>query len=208
MSDHLMAFCAARKHAPYLRKLTKETIGWTAMTEYPSGAWTKGSTTLCLTRWFLQCCQELRAQLPRDALLFECWEATLEIYHFFAKLYREGVWIESARALEISAHGLKFLRLHGLLAHRAFREQKALFIYMPNLHRLHELFFLLQDYARKSEYAISPLIWGCQVEEDFIGRPSRVSRRVNSRRTMLRTLQRSLEAAYASFVESGLLIPG
>lgn len=45
-----------------------------------------------------------------------------------------------------------------------------------------------------------------QSDEDFIGRPSRISRRVHARTVVERTLQRSLEAAYAKWVDAKLII--
>ena len=131
MHEHLFTFCAERREQPYLRKLSRETIGWLATTEYPNGTWSKGSTTLCLTRWVLQCFGDFRAQITDGSLLMLSWLATLESHRFFSKLYRQRLWLTQAKTLEISKHGFEFLRLNGRLAQRAFAEGKALYLYMP-----------------------------------------------------------------------------
>ena len=205
MSTHLFTFCRTRGEQPYLRKLTRDTISWSSTTDYPSGSWAKGSTTLCLTRWVLECFGDFRDQILPGSMLMLAWLATLEIHRFFSKLYRQKLWLTRESTMNITRHGFEFLRLNGRLAQKAFQEGRALFLFMPNLHRLHHVFFLMHDQASRAEYTLSPLIHCCQVEEDFIGRPSRVSRRVSPRLAALRTLQRSLMATHSHFVDAGLL---
>ena len=77
---------------------------------------------------------------------------------------------------------------------------------MPNLHRFAHLFHSLSDDARRASWARNVLIWDCQIEEDFIGRPSRLSRRVGPQQVVLRTLERALQAANTKFIEYGFLI--
>ena len=208
MSQAFFLWCRLNKQQPYIRKLTRDTVNWFGSGDAPTGSWSKGSTTLVLTRWFLSFCQTHRAQIPEQSLLFKTWEAATEIYHCLAKLYRESVWIPKARAQVISSHGLKFLSLNGECALQAFNQNRAMFTYMPNLHRLAHIFFEMQDQARVAEHVLSPLLSSCQMEEDFVGRPSRVSRRVSPKLAMLRTTERSLEAAHSAFVDRGFIQEG
>jgi hypothetical protein len=82
---------------------------------------------------------------------------------------------------------------------------RPLFPFMPNLHRLHEVFFLMVDQVKLAGFCISPLIWMCQMEEDYIGKPSRISRRVSCRRACQRTIQRSLLATYAHLRDAQII---
>ena len=78
---------------------------------------------------------------------------------------------------------------------------------MSNYHRLHHIFHRMREQGRKGPFVLNPLVVATQSDEDFIGRPSRTSRRVCSRTIVQRTLQRGLLAAYAKYVENGIIIP-
>lgn len=90
----------------------------------------------------------------------------------------------------------------------SWKEGKALFMMRPNFHRLHHI---LIDMRTKSnteniQYIISPLTTSTQADEDYIGRPSRVSRKVSVRRVVSRMIERSLIAIRAAYSKAGLLI--
>ena len=206
MGADFFDWCRHNKERPYIRKLTKDTINWLSASDYPSGGWSKGSTTVCLLRWFLAACRQRSGSIPEDSLLRLCFRAALHIQLFFSKIYRQQVWIESKIALELAEHGRQFLKYFAQSAKRSYDEGRALFLFMPNLHRLDHIFHDLRDQALRSPYAFSPQALNCQIDEDYIGRPSRISRRVSCRTTMIRVLQRSLEASYDHFVERGWLI--
>ena len=206
MSQHFFDFCKRRKINPNIRKLTRETVGWPSRADYPAASWSKGSTSTAVLRWFLFACRDRSEFIEDGSLLDMAFAAAKEIYKFFSKSYREHVWIHRDRAFEISGHGHRFLRLHSQLARRAYDTGQALFLYMPNLHRLAHLFHSLSDDARRACWARNVLIWDCQIEEDFIGRPSRLSRRVGPQQVITRTLQRALQACYAKFIEYGFLL--
>ncbi|CAE7782576.1 unnamed protein product, partial [Symbiodinium necroappetens] len=205
MEDTFFNWCSHHRQHPYIRKLNQDTLGWPHGTEPPMGGWSKGSTTLCLLRWFVCYCHQIRDEIPQDSLLFMSWKAAWEINKFFSLLYREKLWVEDLRAKEIAAHGRAFLKLNGRCAKRAFDEHRPFFMFMPNLHRLQHLMMRMEDQARVSKWVQNGLMWSCQVEEDFIGRPSRVSRRVHPRRVVERTLLRCLLAAGRQFRRAGLL---
>ena len=206
MSAIFFSWCKEQKQHAYIRKLTRDTVGWPSHADYPCGSWSKGSTSTCLLKWILFVSRERAALIEEGSLLHGAVRAARQINAFFSKLYREDTWIERSKAIEIASHGFSFLRLHGHIAKQAWNEHRALFLMMPNLHRLHHLFFCLRDYANRSDLALNVNVWNCQVEEDYIGRPSRVSRRVAPQRVIQRTLQRGLQAASAKFTECGFLI--
>ena len=141
LHSFLGAPCADNKVDPYIRKLVRETINWKQTTDFPSGGWSKGSTTLSLLRWFLAACRQRSDTIPEDSLLRLCFKAAFE--H------------QPVAALEIAKHGFQFLHYNAELAEGCFRENLALFMYMPNLHRLHHIFFDLHDEASRSDYAMS-----------------------------------------------------
>ena len=204
LHDCFFDWCRRRKQRPYIRKLSQETIKWLQTTDFPSGAWSKGSTILCLLRFIVDFCTNKEQEI-RGTLLHTCFLAAIEIDSFFSKIYKEGVWIPGPKAIEIAGHGFMFLKLNGRVAFEAFESGRALFPFMPNLHRLHEFFFLITDHVQKTGFCLSPLIWSNQMAENYIGKPSRVSRRVSSRLAVERTLQRSLAATHAHLREAGII---
>ena len=206
MAEKFFRWSKDAKQYAYIRKLNRDTLGWPSHADYPSGSWSKGSTSTCLLKFFLFACRERAALIEEGSLLQGAFQAARAINMFFSELYKEDLWIESSRALTISEHGMMFLRLHGRMAAQAYREQRALFLFMPNLHRLHHLFFCLRDDANRAQFALNVNLWNCQVEEDFIGRPARVSRRVAPQKVIRRTLQRGLQASCAKFMDYGFLI--
>ena len=206
MVTDFFSWCRTYKQQPYIRKLTLETISWLQTTDFPKGGWSKGSTTTCLTKWFIYACRARSHLIPDDSLLRTCFRAALSIDLFFSKLYKQQVWIESQLGRQIVQHGFDFLRFNSECAAKSHREGKALFMFMPNLHRLHHIFFNALDQSKKADYILSPLIHSCQQEEDYTGRPSRLSRRCSSRTVMLRTIERCLEASYSEMVRCGMLL--
>ena len=206
MSDDLFQWARLHKERPLIRRLTRDTIGWPSVADYPCATWSKGSTSTCILRWFISACQRRSHLIEEGSLLQLAFQAAREIYSFFSKSFREDVWMDRLKALELSYHGFAFLRLHGRCAQRAHASGRALFLFMPNLHRLHELFFCLYDQAQIADKCLNSMIWNCQIEEDYIGRPSRTSRRVGVQQVIRRTMERCLQSAYAKFIDAGFLI--
>eukprot|EP00438_Fugacium_kawagutii_P015138 Skav220607 [mRNA] locus=scaffold507:143470:153073:+ [translate_table: standard] len=105
MQDAFFQWCRLKKQRPYISKLTKETVKWIQSTDFPGGAWSKGSTTLCLLRFIIDMCKE-REQDIQESLLHIGYLAAVEVNHFFSKIYKEGVWIPGGKAQEVANHGL------------------------------------------------------------------------------------------------------
>ena len=176
---------------------------WTSTTDFAAGGCSKGGTTLCLLRFFLTACRKRAGNIPEGCLLRVCYKAGQSINLFFKSLSRHELWIPRDQALELAQLGFDFLRYYGMCAQQAHSEGRALFMFMPNLHRMHHVFCDLLDQSRCADYCLSPAATMCPMEEDFIGRPSRVSRRVSPQTISLRTLRRALQAAYAQYVKCG-----
>ena len=205
MAADFFSWCQEAKENPYIRKLTRETVGWPSTAEFPQASWSKGSTSTVVLKWILVACRQRRDLIEPGSLLELGYAASHEIYNFISKSFREDVWMTRERGIEISSHGFAFLSLQAQAATMAHRAGRALYMYMPNLHRIHHLVYSLYDNAQISDVCLNIMVWNCQSEEDFIGRPSRVSRRVSPQQVIRRTLERALEAAFSKFVERGYL---
>ena len=121
-------------------------------------------------------------------------EAAVAINMFVSSLYKEGLFIPSDKAERIGQAGLLFLRLYGELARITFNKRSKRFPLVPKLHYLHHQCLSMIFQARHSPWAENLLIYGVQLEEDYIGRPSRLARRVSPRGTALRVIQRTFLA--------------
>lgn len=189
-----------------LRKINKAKLGWLSMTTYPSGCWSKGSTTTCLMKFFLAMCDKHHASIQDDLLLQLAHRAAAHADSFLRQIYRWELWIPKDAAIAITVEGDAFLRLHGKVVQLAHSRGKLFFLLMPNYHRIHHIIWEMKCQAQRSKWIMNPLFASTQSDEDYIGRPSRISRRVSPRLTIKRTLERSLLAAYAQYVKIGVLI--
>ena len=109
-------------------------------------------------------------------------------------LYQNGVWIEKQEAHDIATSGIEFLRIYARLARMAYKNNIKKFPLQPKFHYLNHTWITLLEQSRKHKWSLSPIVYSCQMQEDFIGRPSRLSRRCNPRSVSHRVLQRSFAA--------------
>ena len=207
MSADFFSWCKRHKLNPLIRRITRETVGWPSAADYPCASWNKGSTSTCVLRWFLSACARHAHLIEERSILQYACMAAREINLFLSKSYKEAVWVSRLKGLEICRHGFRFLRLLGHCARLSYDSGRPLFLMTPNVHRIHHLFYLIWDHAQVSEWTLNICVFCCQIEEDYIGRPSRTSRRVAPQQVIRRTLERVLAASYAKFVEAGFLIP-
>jgi len=207
VNDSFREWCTTNNIKPRLRKITKDKLSWPSTTCYPQGSWSKGATTTYLLKWLVFAYSSVREKLVGDNLAGLTHQAIDCINQFLLGIYSWEVWIPKDEGKILARVGLKFLKLHGRAAMEAYNANRALYLAMPNLHRLHHIFFdmLWQSSSPQSRCCLNPLTVSTQADEDFIGRPSRLSRRVSPRATVVRTIQRSLQAARSSYVKAGIL---
>lgn len=206
LSEEFLRWCKVAKCQPYIRKLSKQNMGWNTAGTFPNGSWSKGSTTRVLGKFFLAFCDNKMNEVITDRYLYHAYQTAFNVESFLRGVYSWEVWIPRSKVEDIVSFGLGFLKMYGRGASMAFRDGRALFLLTPNLHRFHHLVWDLKVQSEVSSFALSPLVVSAQPDEDLVGRPSRISRRVSCRQTTLRTLQRSLIAARAAYRKSGLMV--
>ena len=107
-------------------------------------------------------------------------------------MYGEGFWIRSHKGLRLAGWLQCFLNQYQKAAYLCYVDQKLRFSMIPKVHCLHHIQQELLQQSQRSNWAINPLATSNQVQEDFVGRPSRVSRRVSVRLVHRRVLDRGL----------------
>ena len=140
-------------------------------------------------------------------LLVKCGEAAKAINSFLRGLYTSDLWIQPNDAVRFGQLGMQFLRRYSTLAAEAHRDNRALFVLQPKLHVLHHCFLSMIHFGQQNIAVLSPLCFSVQPDEDFIGRPSRLSRRVTARSIVIdRVLSRCMQACFEHWVSAGWLI--
>lgn len=131
-------------------------------------------------------------------------EAAVTINECISGLYCEGLFVRAERAEQIALKGLYFLKLYAQLADLCFKKKKKRFPLVPKGHYLHHQFLHFLHQSRRTAWVLNELAFAVQMEEDYIGRPSRLARRVSCRATSLRVIQRTFLAVRNALYEDDL----
>ena len=207
LSNRFLSWCSAMKVRPMVKGFTKDKLSWLSTKHFPTGHWVKGGVTTNVMRWLEVECKRIKPLLREDRL-FHVTAAAAEAMNFFLSgLYKHNLWIPPAEGTRLASYGRRFLQLYGEAVRLSFESKRALFSLQPNLHRIDHLVSDMEDQAAKNAYCCNPLIWATQMDEDFVGRGARVSRRVSAQKVILRTLQRGLQNCHTEYVNQGILIP-
>ena len=203
ITEKYLTWCAATSHPPITHKITKDLISWPATTDYPSGAWYKAELTTTLLEWFESLDGNFAAD---DEVMSLAMEACKSLNSFVRLLFRSGAWLSAEDGGLAAQFACRFLRRYSQLASWALREARSLWILQPKLHCLHHIALTLWKDSQAARKSLNPVCCSTQTSEDFIGKPSRLSRRVAAQTVLQRVLQRHLQCSYSEWVRSGLLV--
>ena len=205
LSDRYKNFCLRYRHRAHITKLTKETINWPKTSDFPSGSWHKGELSTVLMK-FLEATFEERT-FPAEPMLELVRQGTTAINSSIRAMYKADLWLSGDEGREIAGNGLRFLRRYSELADQGQRRGMNLFAYIPKIHCLQKIYLRVHFAAITNIPALNPLGVSVQQCEDFIGRPSRLSRRVTGgEKASQRVVERYLQACYPRWIEAGYLV--
>ena len=206
LSDRYLEWCKAARQRPRVSKLSKELIGWVSTTMYPNGTWHKGALSSTLMAWFQHLYETESASWP--PMLQEAGEACLACNSFLKGLYDGEAWLEPTVARRIADQGRAFLTHYTRLARASLKDGCLLWVLQPKHHSMHHLVLYLY-YGSQRGSVLNCLCFSTQADEDFIGRPSRLSRRVTPKplNSSHRVLERYLQSSYAQWVAEGYILP-
>ena len=186
-------FCAARKEHPSLRSFTKDFFH---IQNFLSAPWTnsKGSDSLILLRWChfftklqmehptVEGCHELLSCMSRTC------EAMLEIFRI---IHSHKLFLERPCANLVYVSIMRTLRGYKKLGLMALTMNMRAFILKPKTHALHHVAVSIRKGLEAGQPLIlNPEAHACEMNEDMIGRVSRLSRRVGARLMDKRVLER------------------
>ena len=206
LTDKYMTFCKLHGRRPHVTRLSKELLNWGTRNVYPNGSWHKADLSTSLMTWFQDL--YLREGESWSPMLKLAGEAALEANAFLGVLYNADAWLTLSEARSAATSCMKFLAQYASLATMAMQQKQMLWTLQPKIHILHHLGMYLWQGFQRGHRTLNILVFACQASEDFIGKPSRLARRVTAKpeQTCQRVLSRYLEAAYAEWIKVGYII--
>ena len=169
----------------------------------PSGGWSKfGDTRVLLS--FLEAFLADRKEYVPNELTEEMLRGIRAANESFRILYRSGFFLTASEASAAGRMGITFLRSYAILADATLKAGRNRYPLVPKIHYCHHAWRSLLLCAEESRWpwVPSPLGTSVQLDEDFIGRVARWSRRVGEQLVMKRTIQRYLVASHLTISES------
>lgn len=144
---------------------------------------------------------------PNEPLLGVVKEATEAINEAIGMMYCGELFLSPDECKEVSGHGCRFLRRYEALASQARACGKNLFMMPPKIHVIQKILLNLHRAGDRGVPHLNPLGVSVEMDEDFIGRPARLSRRVTaSDQASSRVLSRYLQACYPHWVDAGYIV--
>ena len=205
LTEKYHAWCRTNRCQAHVANITPHLVSYNEKTGC-QGNWHKGALTTNFCKWIVVLLGELDSD--QAGLLRACLHGTRVLNELFSTLYKADAFLDAQQCSYVSRRGLEFLRLYQMLATQLFQRGRPwVFPLYPKLHGFHEMMLTIkmEGEAPETRTSFNPLVWGCQIDEDQIGRTARLSRRVAARLQMKRTLDRYLVSAYSAFTRAGLL---
>ena len=177
-------WCAAeRKHAA-LRSFTKEFVN---MKNLASAPWTnsKGADTTLLLGW-LAWLVSLTLRNPTPTMNLPLLRTMLLLLratrNVMSMVHAHNLWLNRPCARRLYVEMLRVLRGYQLAGSMSLNLRYRAFIQKPKNHALHHVAWWIRcQLEAGAPYVVNPEMDSCEMDEDYIGRIARLSRRVDVR---------------------------
>ena len=186
-------FCTVQKKYPSLRSFTKEFSNMKTLRSAPWTA-TKGSDTMLVIRWLLFFLKLTLENPPGDAdvallgTMLKVCEATVASMQ---TMHVHALWMPRRSARRLYVEYMRMLRGYQLLGSRCLALNYRAFIQKPKNHAAHHIAYALRmQLITGVPFILNPEAFSCEQDEDFIGRVSRLSRKVDVRKHGRRVFDR------------------
>ncbi|OLQ14679.1 hypothetical protein AK812_SmicGene1179 [Symbiodinium microadriaticum] len=187
-------FLKGSRKQVHFKKLTRDMLGYSADTAYPVGHWSKASDTPVLIEFASWVLQKNKEMYDRTKIFQVVVSGATAIARFMKVLLEASLWMSATEAVAAGNAGLHFLRCYQKAAELSYQAKALRFNMTPKLHCFHHVSLGLILTARRCDNVLNPLSRATFQDEDYIGRVSRLSRRISPRLLCLRTIQRYLIA--------------
>ncbi|CAK9105427.1 Uncharacterized protein SCF082_LOCUS49137 [Durusdinium trenchii] len=204
LSSSYLHWCKRNKQQSHVHALTQHLMSHNDYTGL-TGNWHKGALTTSLMRFLTDFIPQL--QVDQRQLLPECLQASKAVNQMYSVMFRAAAFLTKEECTKVADAGFLFLATYAKMALIQYHVGKPhAFPLYPKLHALAEILCTVHYDSLRVGYALNPICHSCQMDEDSTGRTARLSRHVNSRRVMARTIDRWLVGACAAFRDAGLII--
>ena len=188
-------WCLANKKSPNICSFTRGNLNYESKKVFLFDQAKGSDVTLLLM--LLECQTGIFLRNPKSPDDLVCLRAFSQTIWggltYVGTLHGHGLFMTKACAQVQMRAGYMYLRGYCYLADLSTRMGLAGFRLRPKLHYLHHLLLDTQmQIDNGAQYILSPSCFLCESNEDYIGRLSRLSRRVSPRATSLRVAQRYL----------------
>lgn len=190
--SHFRLWCLAQRKTASLRSFSKAFFNYTSTSSYP-WANAKGSDVTLMMKWlrtatcaFLSDCSDHE----KVEVLKTIWSAANLAVQFFDHMNGHCLWLSTSCGAVLYEYGHSFLIGYTWLAGYAHRSQMCLFSVKPKAHFFRHILLDLRLQLEKNDRVIlNPLCWNCEQNEDFIGRMSALTIKLDSRVATHRVLE-------------------
>ena len=202
MHGHFLLYCRAAGKSPRLQGFTKCFLGVPTRKHFGSVN-SKASDSMLLLQWLsvlsAGCRNRILDESHRPVL--ECVQTAAQHACAWSKtMHRHGLWWKRTCAERMIKSGSRFLKCYNHLALICLRELKFPgFPMKPKLHLCKHIIYEWEQLLRTTDapYLPSCLLFACDMNEDLIGRISRVSRKVHQSKLCDRVINAYLTKSYA-----------
>ena len=205
--SYFSLWCQAEGRTPTLKKFSLAGFHRKKASSFP---WLpgKGADTilaLMFLDFYLQMCTAHMRDPSHACVLSAARETVRGALDFTGVLHSHKIFLTLSCAQFLHVSGMKLLRGYHFLADRCISEGRKLFSLRPKCHYFHHMLWELErQILARHEAILSPIIWNCENDEDFIGRLSRLSRRVSPKIATKRVIDRYLVGAKLLFRRAGV----
>ena len=194
------------KKQPHVSKFPRSWLDGATTTTFPTGGWHKGALTTVLMEWVEWRFQSRRQRMARDGTA--CWwgrshgqlfpSGAIQGWSLFDLPRKQACsWLGPS----VSEGGMLFWHAFQLNASSAC----GFFNRSITHYTISPFIFFEGSFIGP---LVNPICWATQQSEDFVGRPSRLARRVTPKLLQVapRVLQRHLQASYEHFAKAGYIV--
>ncbi|CAE7249148.1 unnamed protein product [Symbiodinium microadriaticum] len=183
----------AEGHHPSLRSFNKAFLNMKSLASAP---WcnTKGADTTLMMQWLLWYLTLVLRDPPEfaDTGMLQKMRKLAQAYlNMFSSIHGHGLWMTRPCARKLYIEMMRVLRGYQLLGSLCLQAGYRAFIQKPKNHGLHHVALSLKEQlCCGCPLVLNPEAWSCEQDEDFVGRISRLSRKVDVRKQGYRVFNR------------------
>ena len=193
MNADLKQFLNDSSRQLHFKLLSRDLLGYNSDQSFPSGHWNKAMDTPVMVEFVYWLLSRHEDVVASDRLLQVMQGGARAIGVCMRTMLQANLWMSLAETSTVGQAALHFVQCYGKLATICHDRKLCLYNLTPKLHCLHHVALrVLRQADQQLPYSMNPLAKSCFTDEDFIGRVSKISRRVAPRLQSLRTIQRYL----------------